>query len=1414
MIKSILVLAFLITVPALVSESFSFLNGDMIDQNFENYSHVSPNHESQIIKFNESPNEQQLKRYLIFGKGSSSELGNIKTDYSISSSNGFFSIVVIPENTISIFQSKGFHVIEDFQLDFHSKYISKDNISQISTIGNIANSERVHSLYNVTGKNVKIAIIDTGVDFSNLDIQHSVARDEQNIPIMLDPDGQGLILTNATFAANIDQYGTIKNFTKSAKHETTSDVYVKSRDGGVFLNIVQNGDGTSLLVYNSMFPMYGNTPLLNGTLSEDMKIGKDKHDYIESKSGVYHLGVMFQGTPRQPQVVPVLVVDSKTSGIYDTIIPDMSTSWQDFTNTSDNEKPEFDFDFTDDVLHVIGDGNEFLVYDYDDDGKFDYSAGTLGAQVLDIYGAINKKSNINENFGAINGTLLPPIDQSGQFFGVMTDVLGHGTASAGTIVSKGLQEYDIYNNTKKFHIKGIAPDAKIIPVKALWFGDILYAWLWSAGFDNDDVEWNFSGSTRADIISNSWGVSTFPNFEYAPGFDLLSLVMTTLSLPGSFNEDYPGVLMVSSAGNSGHGYGTIGLPNASPTGISVGATTNNIFVGFGPFKDEPRFGNSTKHSDHVVDFSSRGPTLIGDPKPDLMSVGAYSFTPSSVTKPSEDYKQDPFGMFGGTSMSAPIVSGTAALVIQSLNDNSKQFSPFDIKNILMSTAKDMQNDPFTQGSGMVDSLDAVRFVHGEGGVFQVYNDASSKNLNSILEAPLKNLNYTAFGMSHPSISLDKINQTSWFAGRLNSGDDSKATFKIENPTNKTLSIKITPQKLELIEKFTYDGFTEPRLQDSYLNETDTYRPNYVSLGNMTISGNNVSNSNMDVPDNSTLLVLNANFSFDQFMNQTNPIYADDLKISSLYIYDWNDKDDNSEISSDELSLVNRGGSWGTNQELRITKPTNQFENEMVVGIYPVPERYSYWGGSINQNSTSMNYTLSASYFEKNNWNDVTVEKQVVTIPPKQIVEIDAKISTTDEQKTGIYDGFLTFEGEHHTANVPVSYVIVEKIQKDIPFTFVGSDDDDVNFGNEYVKGAFDMSNRYMAGDWRQFYLDVEDNTINTASFELSWENDHTNFSAFVLDPHGKIIGTNMPTGVFGHFMNWASLDWLGNSPFSQGGGFFPVKNKDTTSTLIFAPINQTGTHSLLVHSTLFDGQDITEPLTLVAKFSTLTADQSPPQIILEINKFIKSDDVIIPEIIEDNPSSTVYMLNGNQIQIDDSGIDVSTLEDGSHTLIINAIDKFGLQSSQTFDFVVDTKSPIIELLSQNNTAVSNRLDIQLSVDDQNLPKSDYLSLLLPNGERIVDQKSYSFDTSDLEEGEFSIGIFAQDEAKNSISSKIMFEIDHSIIDSTKPLISTTSSQIIESDTDYLLIIVIGIIAIVIVSVLVILKQKSKIPQKN
>ena len=116
------------------------------------------------------------------------------------------------------------------------------------------------------------------------------------------------------------------------------------------------------------------------------------------------------------------------------------------------------------------------------------------------------------------------------------------------------------------------------------------------------------------------------------------------------------------------------------------------------------------------------------------------------------------------------------------------------------------------------------------------------------------------------------------------------------------------------------------------------------------------------------------------------------------------------------------------------------------------------------------------------------------------------------------------------------------------------------------------------------------NLLTPAVIELSWEHDDTNLAVFAMDPFGKIIQTNVPSGVFGHFLGWPSLDWLGNSFFSQGGGFFPVKNKDDTSTVIYIPINQTGTYTLLTHSTLFGGNSTTEPITLAAKFTNISSE--------------------------------------------------------------------------------------------------------------------------------------------------------------------------------------------------------------------------------
>ena len=1153
--------------------------------------------------------ENNFKRYLIFGSNSLGDY-TFKNNslYGIESNYGFFSVSILSPTLASSLISQGYTVIEDSKLDYHS---SEKIIPDVSRIGEITGSTMARQQYNATGNDIVIAIVDTGVDFSNPDIQHSLARDNLNYPLMLDPDGQGIILTNATFSANISKYDTIRNYTRNVPENVTSSVYL-TRDGA-FLDISQGGVGTTIQVYNSFFPQLGNAVIFNGTLTNDMKIGNDHRDFIKSQSGMYHLGAMYQGgTFGKIQVVPVLVVDSQIPGVYDTIIPDLSTSWEDYTKSDlkFNKKPNYDFDFTDEKSITLGSGNEFLVFDSNNDGKNDYSAGTFGAQVLDVYGVIkNNSTTIDNSLNAINGTLLPPLDPDGNFFGVMTDFMGHGTSSAASITSRGQETYDIYNNTKKYSIVGVAPDAKILPIKALWLGDTVYGWLWAAGFENTEHNWKFSGKPKVDIISNSWGISNFPLSNSSPGMDVLSLVLSILSTPHSLDDDYPGVTIISSAGNSGHGYGTIGLPNASPFGISVGATTNNVFVGYGPFKDQPRFGNNTIHYDHVVDFSSRGPSSIGDPKPDIMSIGAYAFTPSSILKSDKDSKDPSFSLFGGTSMAAPLVSGSAAILMEEMKKEFQDYDPFTIKNILMSTATDLQNDPFTQGSGLSNIESALNFVHGDAGVFIVYNDASYDNLKKILTPALTHLNSTAIGFEKFNFPSKSFPMTSWFAGQLLPGDRVTTTFTIENPTNETLEISINPKTLSLIEKTQLNDVTTVQQQDSMYNETGIYIPNYVKLSDVKDHStlNDIFSEENPIPDNSSLMILNLNFPFNQFMNNTSDIYADELKISSLYLYDWVDKNNDTEIISDELSMVNRAGSWGTVQELRVSEPNEKFDGIPLVGVYPVPNIFSFWLGNTNQNSTSMDYTLSASYYEKNKWSLIWPDSKIINVLPKNSTTVDITLIVPDDFQTGVYQGFLNFNSDNHSVNAPVSFVVKQPIIKnDTKILIKGIDSDDVIFGNGYTKGAFDMSSRYMAGDWRQYYFDVQNEFVNTAMIELAWEIDETNLAVFVMDPSGKIIQTNVPSGVFGHFLGWPSLDWLGNSLFSQGGGFFPVKNKDNTSTVLYVPINQTGTYTLLTHSTLFGGTSTTEPITLTAKFTNISSE-----IVLDSQNNLESNSLII-----------------------------------------------------------------------------------------------------------------------------------------------------------------------------------------------------------
>jgi len=669
------------------------------------------------------------------------------------------------------------------------------------------------------------------------------------------------------------------------------------------------------------------------------------------------------------------------------------------------------------------------------------------------------------------------------------------------------------------------------------------------------------------------------------------------------------------------------------------------------------------------------------------------------------------------------------------------------------------------------------------------------------------------GIDEFSLSDETFPMTGWYGGRLNPGEETTTTYTIENPNKYPIDITIKPETLKLITNLRMNGVTEPHLQDTILKEPETYRPNYIKLSDIPAE-HRISNETSIIHPDSSLMILNLHFPFDTFMNQTDTTYADDLKISSLYVYDWEDKNMDDEISSDELSMVSRGGSWGTVQEVRISDPLEKFENEPVIGVYPVPTTYSFWKGNTNQNSTSMDYTLSTSYYQNVLWDDVTVSGALIddelTIFANDFTDVRATLSVSSDKQTGVYQGFLSFEGKYHKINAPVSYGVLETGKKDAKQTVISGSAGDALYGNGYVKGAFDMTSRYMAGDWRQYYFDIQDNTINSATIDFEWENDNTNFTVFMIDPQGKIIQTNFPPGVFGEFMGWPTSDWLGTSAFSQGGTFYPLKNKDNTSTVLFAPINQTGIHTLLVHSTLFDGTSITEPVSLAAKFTTIVPDEKSPEIIFEIPELINKTFDILPEIIEKNPDFTKYYLDGEERRLEQLPLKFGMLPDGKHDLRIRASDIVGNDAEKTFSFTVDNTPPEILVKSPiNGTTISHSLNIDIKVKDENLAEVGAVTILLPDGESLEDITSHSFNVTKIDDGVYDLEIMAVDLAENEQTKMISFNVDHTFVQEP-PVISREKEQVSENS---LLIIIIAIIVTAIV-IPIIFKKVRKTSTEN
>ena len=167
-----------------------------------------------------------------------------------------------------------------------------------------------------------------------------------------------------------------------------------------------------------------------------------------------------------------------------------------------------------------------------------------------------------------------------------------------------------------------------------------------------------------------------------------------------------GIVVVTSAGNTGPDPMTIGVPGNVPYVITVGAMSDN-------------YTPDVLDDDFLTSFSSVGPTVEGFIKPEMIAPGGHVLglmpSDSTIAKLYPQFHDvGDYFVMSGTSQSTAVVSGIAALILEA----NPSMSPDDVKCSLMINAQPAMKNAnkfgysiFQQGAGMVDAMLAVTQPH-------------------------------------------------------------------------------------------------------------------------------------------------------------------------------------------------------------------------------------------------------------------------------------------------------------------------------------------------------------------------------------------------------------------------------------------------------------------------------------------------------------------------------------------------------------------------------------------------------------------------------------------------------------------------------------------------------------------------------
>jgi hypothetical protein len=282
-----------------------------------------------------------------------------------------------------------------------------------------------------------------------------------------------------------------------------------------------------------------------------------------------------------------------------------------------------------------------------------------------------------------------------------TDGGAEAFGDASSIAAQGVVVHDLSNFVNQAHplppgcnivVKGVAPGASLVGLNV--FGSTATN---SAVLQAIDYAVTVA---HVDVLNESLGLNSYPDQSARNAFQV-------------FNEQAvaAGVTVVASAGDAGI-TSTIGAPATDPAVISAGATTDNRLYAQTAYAAS-RFSNGRWISDNISALSSSGITMDGRTI-DLVAPGEGNWADCGPAfGECRNFQSPPqptdLQSFGGTSESAPLIAGVAALIIQAYRGSHHGASPSPtlIKQLLTGTARDIGLPADEQGAGLLDARAAV-----------------------------------------------------------------------------------------------------------------------------------------------------------------------------------------------------------------------------------------------------------------------------------------------------------------------------------------------------------------------------------------------------------------------------------------------------------------------------------------------------------------------------------------------------------------------------------------------------------------------------------------------------------------------------------------------------------------------------------